>query len=229
MNPRMQHRQHHRVHVTRLRTTANGAIRHVERVMRPARVLSASLAVCAIALAACGSASKPSRSGSADTQALQYASCMHSNGITNYPDPTNNGQPQSLNGIDPSAPAVQRAYNACRKHAPNGEAGPPAPSAAELRRALAFARCMRKHGFSNFPDPLTTYGRPRTQLTPAECSFRPYRPRRRAARLRRSHPLRTTDPREGGPKPARTPSRRTECHPRTASISRDSPLREPAC
>ena len=158
MNPRMQHRQHHRVHVTRLRTTANGAIRHVERVMRPARVLSASLAVCAIALAACGSASKPSRSGSADTQALQYASCMHSNGITNYPDPTNNGQPQSLNGIDPSAPAVQRAYNACRKHAPNGEAGPPAPSAAGLRRALAFARCMRKHGFSNFPDPLTTYG-----------------------------------------------------------------------
>jgi hypothetical protein len=34
--------------------------------------------------------------------------------------------------------------------------GPPAPSAAELRVALTFARCMRRHGFSQFPDPLTT-------------------------------------------------------------------------
>ena len=30
------------------------------------------------------------------------------------------------------------------------------PSAAQLRFALAFAQCMRIHGFPQFPDPLTT-------------------------------------------------------------------------
>jgi hypothetical protein len=33
-----------------------------------------------------------------------------------------------------------------------------APSAAELRAALAFTHCMRAHGLSHFPDPPTTYG-----------------------------------------------------------------------
>ena len=64
--------------------------RTVERVMPPARLLAA-LAVCAIALAACGSSSKPSTSRSADTQALKYADCMRANGMPNFPDPGSNG------------------------------------------------------------------------------------------------------------------------------------------
>jgi hypothetical protein len=39
---------------------------------------------------------------------------------------------------------------------PPGIHAPPEPSAAELRAALAFTRCMRAYGFSQFPDPLTT-------------------------------------------------------------------------
>jgi hypothetical protein len=35
---------------------------------------------------------------------------------------------------------------------------PPRRRAAQLRAALAFAQCMRAHGLSQFPDPLTTYG-----------------------------------------------------------------------
>jgi hypothetical protein len=83
---------------------------------------------------------------------------MRANGITNWPDPSSAGHPQPLNLIDANSPAVERAYTACRKDVPSGQFGPPAPSAAQLRFALAFARCMREHGFPQFPDPLTTYG-----------------------------------------------------------------------
>jgi hypothetical protein len=132
--------------------------------MASGRLLAAALAVCSAALAACGSSSKPSSSstpsgsGSALPQAVTFAQCMRSNGVTNWPDPSSNGRSQALNQIDPNSPTFQTAYEACRKDLTSGGPGPPAPSAAQLRFALAFARCVRKHGFPQFPDPLTTYG-----------------------------------------------------------------------
>jgi hypothetical protein len=115
--------------------------------------LAAALAVCAIALVACGSGAKPSSSRSAGTQALTYADCMRANGLPHFPDPGSNGALPN-----PALPAFQAALKACAKLQPVGIdlGGPPEPSAAELRAALAFARCMRAHGFSHFPDPLTT-------------------------------------------------------------------------
>jgi hypothetical protein len=83
---------------------------------------------------------------------------MRSNGVETYSDPSSSGRPRSLNQIDLNSPMFQTAYEACRKDLKSGGVGPPAPSAAELRSALAFARCVRKHGFPQFPDPLTTYG-----------------------------------------------------------------------
>jgi hypothetical protein len=111
--------------------------------------------VCAIALAACGSSSKPNSSESADTQALKYADCMRANGVPNFPDPGSNGALPN-----PALPAFRAARKACAKLQPVGLrlGGPPAPTAAELHAALAFAQCMRKHGLARFPDPLTTYG-----------------------------------------------------------------------
>jgi hypothetical protein len=76
---------------------------------------------------------------------------MRSNGVTDFPDPSSNGRPQSLNKIDANSATFQTAYTTCRNDAPSGQGGPPAPSPAQLRFALAFARCMRKHGFSQFP------------------------------------------------------------------------------
>jgi hypothetical protein len=123
-------------------------------VMPPARLLAA-LAVCAVTLAACGSSSKPSTSGSSDTQAVKYANCMRADGMPNFPDPGSNGALPN-----PALPAFRAAKKARAKLQPAGLhlGGPPAPTAAELHAALGFARCMRKHGFSDFPDPLTTYG-----------------------------------------------------------------------
>jgi hypothetical protein len=83
---------------------------------------------------------------------------MRSNGVTKFPDPGISGRPPSLNRIDPNSPTFQTAYTACRRHLTSGQAGPPAPTAVQLRVALAFARCMRTYGFPQFPDPLTTYG-----------------------------------------------------------------------
>jgi hypothetical protein len=86
--------------------------------------------------------------------ALSFADCMRSNGVTNYPDPSGNGGSHLTSNINPNSPTFLSAFRACQKDAPTGQVGPPAPSAAELRIALAFAQCMRKNGFPQFPDPL---------------------------------------------------------------------------
>lgn len=83
---------------------------------------------------------------------------MRSNGVVNYPDPSSSGHSHSLHQIDPNSPTFETAYAACRKDLTSGAVGPPAPTAAQLRFALTFARCVREHGFPQFPDPLTTYG-----------------------------------------------------------------------
>ena len=116
--------------------------------------------VLSLLASACGSGSpaKPDSSGSALPPAVTFAQCMRANGVTNWPDPSSTGRAQSLNQIDPNSPTFQRAYTACRTDAPSGQPGPPTPTAAQLRYALAFARCIRKHGFPQFVDPLTTYG-----------------------------------------------------------------------
>jgi hypothetical protein len=115
--------------------------------------LLAALAVCAIALAACGSASKPTSSGSAGPQALDYLHCLRANGVNSELTPVG-AVPNLL------SPAVRAAAKACAKLKPVGvQLGlPPAPTPGELRAALAFARCMRGHGVPQFPDPLRTDG-----------------------------------------------------------------------
>jgi hypothetical protein len=144
---------------------------------RAAGRLVVLLVIFAVPLAACGGSpskgvaslgltttSAPITSPSSATQApvagaVRFADCMRSNGVANYPDPSSNGRPQSLNNINASSPTFLRAYKACQKYAPVGEGGgPPPPSAAQLRFALAFAQCMRKHGFPQWPDPLASYG-----------------------------------------------------------------------
>ena len=88
--------------------------------------------------------------------AVRFANCMRSSGVTNFPDPASNGRSLSLNQINPNTPAFRTAYKVCQKYASNGVGAPPEPSPAELRFALTFAQCVRKHGFPQFPDPLPT-------------------------------------------------------------------------
>jgi hypothetical protein len=58
------------------------------------------------------------------TQLLNYAKCMRSHGVLNFPDPTSKGL-GSLNGIDPNSPQFNTASQACQSLLPNsGGSGP---------------------------------------------------------------------------------------------------------
>ncbi len=128
--------------------------------------LAAAAIAAATAIAACGSNS-PSSPGSgghlayaqAQQDAVSFAQCMRSRGVPSFPDPTS---PQEFkfslspsSGANTRSPAFQSAETACQHLLPGG--GPPGQSAAQdqahTAALLAFARCLRGHGFPNFPDP----------------------------------------------------------------------------
>jgi hypothetical protein len=134
--------------------------------------VAAAVIAAATAIAACGSSSSSSStSGSQPTQAqiqqdqqdaVRFTDCMRSHGVPNLPDPTTSprGFKESLDPSTAHSPAFQSAVAACQHLMPGG--GPPsqseAHSPAQIAAFLAFARCIRSHGFPNFPDP-TSSGR----------------------------------------------------------------------
>jgi hypothetical protein len=113
----------------------------------------------AVAIAACGSASTYSTSGSSGpspnvTHAfLAFARCMRADGVSNFPDPTGGGGIQLPAGVNPASPAFKSARSKCRHLLPGG--GPPTgpPSAKAKLAALQTSECMRRHGVTGFPDP----------------------------------------------------------------------------
>jgi hypothetical protein len=111
---------------------------------------------CAIAVAACGSSAKPGRH-SINDQALAYSRCMRANGVPGYPDPNADGQTKiaSSSGINFSSPGFTAAESACRKFTAGGPSASGA-SAQILGKYLAFSKCIRAHGITDFPDPTTS-------------------------------------------------------------------------
>ena len=92
--------------------------------------------------------------------AVRFADCMRSHGVSDFPDPTTDPRAfkESLNPTTAHAPAFQPALSACGHLLPRGgqQSQSPPPSQAQITAELAFARCLRSHGFRNFPDPSTT-------------------------------------------------------------------------
>ncbi len=92
----------------------------------------------------------------------RYARCMRTHGIQRFPDPivANTGGSHSIQlhppaGIDPSSPAFKSASKGCNGMiAPIISQSTPQTSSPTRRSGLlAFAQCMRAHGFTRFPDP----------------------------------------------------------------------------
>ena len=122
-------------------------------------VAAAVLTVAAVALlaAACGGSPRSNAAQAGPVgPAIAFARCMRSNGVAHYPDPGSGGAlvketPEEL-GV--SGPLFASAERACSRLLPNG--GSP-PDQAQLEHAkaegLTFARCVRRHGVPNFPDP----------------------------------------------------------------------------
>ncbi len=132
------------------------------------RFAAAGLAAgVAILLAACGSSQKPQATGSSGpghgsgaTAAYHFSACMREHGVSNFQDPrvsSRGNQVQIAIHVDPaitSSPDFKSAQHACAHILPGGMSGPTqVQRQAHTEAILAFARCMREHGFPQFPDP----------------------------------------------------------------------------
>jgi hypothetical protein len=140
--------------------------------------LTALVATAAVSLlaAGCGGGGSPgvARLRSSTTGAttitrsglLAYSHCMRSHGVANFPDPTaSQGIPKDEVIPLVSDPRFGPASSACKNLMPAGGLGPQQSAqqtSARVVGLLAFARCLRSHGFPSFPDP-TSGG----ELTPA--------------------------------------------------------------
>jgi hypothetical protein len=146
-----------------------------------ARQLTVATLVLGLLVAACGGSSpsstttfsggtasraaSPATTSSSDAAVtgqptpIAFAQCMRASGVPNFPDPQpGRGLLFNVSGINAAAPAVRAAQAKCRKLLAGGPPGPGStthPSAQTLAKLLAIARCMRAHGISQFPDPMT--------------------------------------------------------------------------
>ena len=127
-------------------------------------------ALAAAAITACGSSS-PSSTNSSDSgptqgqsqrfqsDAIRFTDCVRAHGIASFPDPPTASDPSSgrtwKSAFDNQSPGFVAAAAACQHYMPRfgAHSQNSAPSRAQIAALLAFARCIRSHGFANFPDP----------------------------------------------------------------------------
>jgi hypothetical protein len=106
--------------------------------------------------------------GSSSGESLvEFATCMRSHGVLNFPDSASFGSSASIRAakgeisritnIEGSSPTFQAATRACAQYAPQ-RAPLQHVSPQEMQKLLAVSRCMRTHGVPNFPDPNPTTG-----------------------------------------------------------------------
>jgi hypothetical protein len=134
-------------------------VRNHSRSGRRTALLSVAAGM-ALLTVACGSSpsfggSSPAADGgssSASPGLVAFARCMRAHGVTDYPD---SGAPASVapgSDLNPSNPAYQSARQACEYLHPHANQSQ-AASSQNLAAALSFAKCMRQHGITNYPDP----------------------------------------------------------------------------
>ncbi len=137
----------------------------MSRRRRPTAAL-APIAMVAL-ISACGSSAPAgtdtSRAGgttlaASARQAVKFAKCMRSHGVSQFPDPSASGKltiDAVANGssVNTSTPAFTQAISACKDLEPAGFTGSKR-SSPQQQAALRFARCIRANGVKDFPDPL---------------------------------------------------------------------------
>lgn len=143
------------------------------------------LAAVALSFAACGGPAGPgvaslgsttttttspsAQAGTTNTakdylDAVKYAQCMRSHGVSNFPDPNSKGQFLSIRGVvngqklDTNSSQYISADKSCTHLLPNGGQLTPAEQQALLAQALKFVQCIRTHGVPNMPDPSAVHG-----------------------------------------------------------------------
>jgi hypothetical protein len=146
----------------------NDSIGVVRRAWPPtARTAAAIVATAGLALLAVSCGGSPSSTGSGgsstaggspNSQTLAFSHCVQSHGVSNFPDPSSDGQLDkskiTAQHLGVSNSQLQAAENPCQHLLPNGAGG---RTRAQLRQewsdTRSFALCMRHHGVPNWPDP----------------------------------------------------------------------------
>ncbi len=127
------------------------------RTLTPATVVA--VAAVSLLAAGCGGGSSTTAATTTQNGPRAYARCMHAHGVPNFPDPTSSGGGDkeavvaALQEVGNSK--AEAAQTAC-VHVNGGSPGTgqsAAQSQAHRAAMLAFAQCMRRRGFANFPDP----------------------------------------------------------------------------
>jgi hypothetical protein len=124
--------------------------------------LTTVIAAVASAASGCGS-NAPSQTTTAQTPAqgaFAFARCMRAHGVAGFPDPqvsTTSGQTEIRQAVGPqsvaNAPVFKTAQAACQTLAPGERNGGPGSHGPGKQALLAFARCLRGRGITDFPDP----------------------------------------------------------------------------
>ncbi len=133
---------------------------------------ASGVAALALLVAGCGGGSSPrvaSVSSSTTTAAttnnasrngpLAFSRCMRSHGLPGFPDPQHlqgGGIKLVIHRQGTGNPKFQAAMRACNHLLPNPGSEPqesPQQQRTRLADELSFARCMRSHGVTRFPDP----------------------------------------------------------------------------
>lgn len=127
----------------------------------------AAVAILTLLGAGCSNAPAPiagngsnitsNNAGGVHAQAVKFAECMRTNGVSAFPDPPASGSftiDGVVNGssLNPNSAAFQQALNTCHDLEPPGFTGP-TRTPAQQSAALKFAQCVRAHGVTDFPDP----------------------------------------------------------------------------
>jgi hypothetical protein len=147
-----------RIRAIRRRGRARVAGRQ-QRAARAAGPLAAGM-LGATLVAACASGSSGlSGTTPSDTQtqsryeqAIAYAQCIRTHGVSNFPDPNSQGE-LTPDGINPSSPQFQSAQKACQSLDKDAHIMSPQKQATLVQQAVKYANCMRSHGILNFPEP----------------------------------------------------------------------------
>lgn len=134
-----------------------------------------------LVLAACGgpSSSGVAQLGSTTTQvtnptnasgsssqvgeALAFARCMRSDGVTNFPDPNANAEfnKATMSQLEASNARYQTATQSCAHLFPGMSGKSPSQVLAQqiANDEAKFVRCMRSHGVPKWPNPVIQQGR----------------------------------------------------------------------
>lgn len=145
--------------------------RAVHRFIRPRHRIRPAViaaAACSILVAACGSQSSATVGVSgqnggdlnpahAQREILDFTSCMRNDGVAGLATPTLSDLKAELAPTAPHSPAFRAALPDCAHLLPFGGTDTTAAQARAHKAAfMAFARCIRSHGFPTFPDPSTS-------------------------------------------------------------------------